>query len=374
VGVRCRNATQRRISSVKKAAPLATCTKEGQRSVICFLSSEVVKPITIQRRLKVQYGDACLSLQQVYEWTGKFMNGSSSVTDSPRRGQAHRVVTPEAIAADEAIVKENRRVTVNEIAAHQGMSHGSAHHIVHDVLQFHKVSARWVPRQLTVELKERRVDASQELLKRFEAEGDGFLGRIGTGDETCVHLHQPKTKKTSKEWRHTYSPKLKKIRTQPSAGKVMLTVFWDERGVIWEHYMPRGNTVTSATYADLLKSHLRPAIKFKRRGRLSTGVLLQHDNARPHTARSTLATIQDLSFECLPHPPYSPDIAPSDFHVFGPLTEAMGGKSFGSDEEVQQAVHEWLRSQPKEFFSRGIHALPKRWNICMERSGYYMKK
>jgi len=82
--------------------------------------------------MKVQYGDACLSLQQVYEWTGKFINGISSVTDSPRPGQAHRVMTPEGIAAVEAIVKENRRVIANEIAAHRDMSHGSAHHIVHD--------------------------------------------------------------------------------------------------------------------------------------------------------------------------------------------------------------------------------------------------
>ena len=104
--------------------------------------------------------------------------------------------------------------------------------------------------------------------------------------------------------------------------------------------MLRGNTVTSATYADLLKNHLRPAITSKRRGLLSTGVLLQHDNARPHTARSTVATIQDLSFECFPHPPYSSDLAPSDFHVFGPFKAAMGGKSFRPDEEVKQAVHE----------------------------------
>jgi len=114
------------------AASLATCIKDEQRSVIRFLSSEWVKPIEIHRRMTVQYGDACLSLQHVYEWTRKFMNGISSVTDSPRPGQAHRVVTPEAIAAVEAIVKENRRVTVNEIAAHLDMSHGSAHHIVHD--------------------------------------------------------------------------------------------------------------------------------------------------------------------------------------------------------------------------------------------------
>ena len=137
-------------------------------------------------------------------------------------------MTPEAIAAVEASVKENRRVTVNEIAAHLGMSHGPAHHIVRDVLQFHKMSARWVPCQMTAELKERCADACQGLLKCFEAESDGFLGRIVTGYATWVRNHQPETKKSSKEWRHTPSPKPKKFRTQPSAGKVMLTLFWDE--------------------------------------------------------------------------------------------------------------------------------------------------
>jgi hypothetical protein len=113
------------------ADPLATCVKEEQRS-------KGVKPIEIHRGMKVQYDDACLSLQQVYEWTKKFVNGVSSVTDSPRTSRAHRVMTPEAIAAVEVTVQENCRVTVNEIAAYLDMSHGSAHRIVHDVLQFHK--------------------------------------------------------------------------------------------------------------------------------------------------------------------------------------------------------------------------------------------
>jgi histone-lysine N-methyltransferase SETMAR len=122
-------------------------------------------------------------------------------------------------------------------------------------------------------------------------------------------------------------------------------------------------------YADLLKNQLYPAIKSKRRGCLSKGVLLQHENAWPHTARSTAATIQDPSFECPPHPPYLPDLAPSDFHVFGPLKE-----SFRSDKKVKQVVHEWLRSQPKEFFPSGIHALLKCWNTCIERNGDYIEK
>jgi len=248
------------------AAPLETCTREEQRYVIRFLRSEGVKSIEIHRRMKVQYGDACLSQQQVYEWSRKFANGVTSVEDAPRPGQAQRVVTPHNIAAIQAIVKENCRVTLNDITACLKTSHGSAHHTVHDVLQFHKVSARWVPRQLTPELRERLVDACEEILRRFEREGDGFLAKIVTGDETWVHFHQPETKRASKEWRHSSSPKPKKFRTEPSAGKVMLTLFWDEKGVILEHCTPRGTTVTSASYSDLLKNHLRPAIKSKRHG------------------------------------------------------------------------------------------------------------
>jgi len=52
----------------------------------------------------------------------------------------------------------------------------------------------------------------------------------------------------------------------------------------------------------------------------------------------------------------------------------MEDKFFGSEEGVQQAVPEWLRCQPKGFFFKGIHALPKRWNTCMEGNGDYIKK
>ena len=217
----------------------------------------------------------------------------------------------------------------------------------------------------------------QELLKRFEAEGDGFLGRIVTGDETWVHYNQPETKKASKEWRHTSSPKPKNFVTHPSAGKVLLALFWDERWVILEHCMPKGNTVTSATYADILKNHLRPAIKSKRRGRLSTGVLLQHDNARPHTARSTVATIQDLSFECLPHRPYSSDLAPQ-------WLSCLWTAQRGDGRQVSQVRRRGaaggagvaaLSAKRFLFFSpRDINALPKRWNACMERNGDYIEK
>ena len=156
----------------------------------------------------------------------------------------------------------------------------------------------------------------------------------------------PTGNQASEQGMAPYLPKTEKILHPTICGKGYAdSLLGCTRGnVISEHYMPRGNTTTSAKYADL-KNHLCPAIKSKRRGLLSTGVLLQHDNAWPHTDQ--LLQQSKMSFECLPHPP---DLAPSDFHVFGPLKEAVGGKSFRSNEEVQQAVHEWLHSQPKDFF------------------------
>ena len=103
--------------------------------------------------------------------------------------------------------------------------------------------------------------------------------------------------------------------------------------------MPRGSTVTSPTYSNLLRENLKPAIRQKRRGLLTTGVCLLHDNARPHTATGTVLTIEELRFECFPHPLYSPNLAPSDFHVFGPLKDALSRTQFRDDDEVKSAVN-----------------------------------
>ena len=100
---------------------------------------------------------------------------------------------------------------------------------------------------------ERRVDACQEILRRYDGDGEVFLRRIVTGNESWVHFYEPERKGQSMEWRHTSSPKSKKVRVQRPASKFMLTFFWNYSGPILE-YMPRGSTVTSATYSNLRKN------------------------------------------------------------------------------------------------------------------------
>ena len=81
-----------------------------------------------------------------------------------------------------------------------------------------------------------------------------------------------------------------------------------------------------------------------------------NDNARPHTARLTLETVEQLGLEALPHPPYSPDLAPSDYHLVGPMKKMLGGQKLASDTEVQSVVRQWLGQQPASFFASGMHS------------------
>jgi hypothetical protein len=131
-------------------------------------------------------------------------------------------------------------------------------------------------------------------------EGDNFLQQIATGDETWVHHYQPETKDPS-------SLVAKKFKTQPLAGKLMLTIFWDSLGAILEAYLQCGTTVTTATYFAMLQRGLKPQICSKRRGRLSEGILLLHNNAYPHTVVHTFKTLRNLKWDVMEHPAHSPD-------------------------------------------------------------------
>jgi len=152
----------------------------------------------------------------------------------------------------------------------------------------------------------------------------------------------------SVQWKHPASPAHKKFKVTPSAGKVMLTVFWDCQGVLLTEFQQRDHAVTSPSYCTIL-TKLRAAIRRKRPGLLTKGMLLLHDNARPHSANQTTATLRSFKWEVLQHPPCSPDLAPRDFHVFGPLKQHISGEHFPDDDAVERAVCACFRQQPQEF-------------------------
>ena len=108
----------------------------------------------------------------------------------------------------------------------------------------------------------------------------------------------------------------------------MATVFWDVKGIIMLDFLSKRSTITGVHYANLL-DQLRTAIREKRRGKLSKGVLLQQDNARVHTCKVEMDAVERNGYELIPHPAYSPDLAPSDFFLFPNLEKDIRGLHSG---------------------------------------------
>jgi len=122
------------------------------------------------------------------------------------------------------------------------------------------------------------------------------------------------------------------------------------KGLLYTEFLTKGSTVNSDRYCATLRS-LKQRIRRIRPERNT--FLLHYDNARPHCSAQTQDAITSLKFTVVPHSPYSPDLAPSDFWLFPKLKETLKGQKFSLDAEVYKLIS----SQPETFFMDGI----KKW-------------
>ncbi|GFO07792.1 histone-lysine N-methyltransferase SETMAR [Plakobranchus ocellatus] len=128
----------------------------------------------------------------------------------------------------------------------------------------------------------------------------------------------------------------------------------DAKGVILLDILPQGQCISPARYCSTL-DRLKEAIRRKRPGLLRRGVVLQHDNATPHSANLTQQWLQRYGWEILPHPAHSPDLAPSDFHLFGPLKRHLGGMAFEIEDDLISELRNWFDNLDVDFFRVGIN-------------------
>ena len=179
-------------------------TRLKQCAVTEYLSAENVTPAEIHRRLQVVYGENTVNITTVNRWAIKFREceaGRANIVDQPRSGRPVSMTDDKHQKQVDELIKHDRRITQKQIAGRLGMSKERV-----GLLGYTKVCSRWVPRMLTPEKKQKRVESCEELLKRYREEGDQFLLNIITGDETWIHHFDPEEKRLCMQYRHTSSP------------------------------------------------------------------------------------------------------------------------------------------------------------------------
>ena len=196
--------------------------------------------------------------------------------------------------------------------------------------------------------------------------------RLVTMDKTWLYHCDPETKQQSMEWQHKGSPPPKIFRVKKSAGKVLTSIFWDQDSILLIDYLPKGQTINGEYYSFLLVQ-LKEIWKEKCRGKFTEWVLFLHNNALAHWALPTQKKLACLGFQCLDHPPCSPDLAPLDYHLFPGLKKQLRGRHFSSDVEVIAAAETCLDGQVSEFFLSGLQKVEQRAKKCIELRGEYVK-
>jgi len=245
------------------------------------------------------------------------------------------LVNEDLVCAVEEKIRENRRFTITSLSLHfLHISLSLLHKIVSDERKFLKLCAHCVLKLLAEEHKLKQQARTLDFLTQYSEEDENILSHVVTGNETWVSHEAPKLKQQSMEWRHTSSPTKTKFKQTTSTEKVMCT-FWNRKGVLLVDFLPQRSTINAGVCCNTLQK-LHCAIQNKQCDMLTWGVVMIHDNTHPRTAMQNLIT----TFRCkqFNHPPYSPHLVPSDFHLLLHLISFLAGRWFNKDCEVKEAV------------------------------------
>jgi len=322
--------------------------------------------------LQAAFGEECLSRSCCHQWFKRFKDGRTSTDDDARSGRPSTSINDDNVAKVNALVRSDRRLTIREMAEECNISFGSCQEILTEKLQMRRVAAKIVPKLLTEDQKQHRIHLSEELLQKAN-DDESFLKHVITGDETWVFGYDVETKAQSSQWTSKGSPGPKKARQVKSNVKVMLTVFFDCKGVVYYEFLPQGQTINRFVYLETLRK-LRNAVRRKRPELWQSGDwVLHHDNAPVHSALVIRDFCVKNAMTVIPQPPYSPDLAPADFFLFPKLKRSLKGRRFQTVDEIKEKTTELLNTFTKEEFPGAFDQWKHRWEKCVASQGDYFE-
>jgi histone-lysine N-methyltransferase SETMAR len=262
---------------------------------------------------------------------------------------------------------ENPFASVRQLSRLTHLPRMTVYNRLTQTLGFTARHLRWVPHILSGIQKETRVELSKQLLKVLEVQEDRAWHDIITLDESWFYL--------TTEHERIWLPEGANVpdREQPTVQtkKIMLTIAWNPHGFHVIKVLPKGRKFNAEYYAfeilePLSRWHKAAFKKSKRK------LIIHADIARSHTAQRCIQFMKDNKMKKAPHPPYLPDLAPSDFYLFGYIKQCLAGLSFNSGDELYNAVRGVLEHIEKTTLQSVFFEWIIRLRRCVASNGNYI--
>lgn len=332
------------------------------RHIMLFYFHKGKNAAQTHKKICAVHRDDGVSETTVREWFRRFRSGDFNCADSLRSGRPTEVDDDQI----KTLIENNQRYTTREIAEILKISNSTVFEHLKKLGCVNRLDV-WVPHDLSEKNLMDRISICDSLHKRNE--NDPFLKRMVTGDEKWIVYNNVVRKRS---WGKRDEPPLPTPKAGLHPKKVMLCVWWDWKGILYYELLPQNQTINSDRYCSQL-DQLDAAIKEKRPELANRkGVVFHQDNARPHVSLRTRQKLLELGWDVLPHPPYSPDVAPSDYHLFRSLQNFLNCKNFTSLNDLKNHLEQFFVQKDGKFWEDGILKLPERWRKVIEQNGTYI--
>lgn len=315
-------------------------------------------------KLRETYGDAAMSRTGVLYWYNEFKKGRDSIEPLHKPG---RPLKNENTHAIQVLLDEFPFASARYIASQVDVSLNTVIRILKEELHLKKRFRRWVPKILNSDQKKKRKALALKMLRFLSNLKEDERYSVITCDESWFFLSYSYDAKWCREGEDPPISGKRMINDE----KVMIFTAFSISGLVYLNALPT-NSKFNSTY---MCNHILPELTNKAKESVEKKTLhplvLHFDNAKPHTAKCTIEKINELHWMKLDHPPYSPDISPNDFFLYGYVKSKLPGYDVGSPYDLVNAIKEICSKIEKSIWESVYASWLKRLKSVYESDGEY---
>ena len=330
-------------------------------TIIKFLWLSLMSNQEIYDALCKVYDAETVTLRTVQKWTLRFSCGSSSIHDEKRTGRPENKALRKKL---KTYIKDDPYASTRELARRASCSKSTVFNIIKNELGMSKINVRWIPKVLKESQKKERIRLAENIFTLLSDSSQHEL--VYTQDETWISWSNPR----KSMW--LLSGVERPVVEKPSIRKtkLLISVIFNVNGIVSIVALPRGEKFTKKFFLGEVIEHFAKNVKIPKTKNEKFKVKLHFDNAPVHRIDANLLA---MNISRVPHPPYSPDLAPCDFFLFGYLKMMLEGQNFESDEDLVIEVHRIFQSIPQSTLIRVYTEWMQRCKKCIENNGEYIE-